>query len=108
MPEANGYVTRAQLAVSVVTVAGMLAGGGYGWLSNVTDRINSLQAEQARVKAAMIEIETQFCAEDNTRNLTHANDLRLLAMLWKKGFGDDLPIGNAFYARIGRCQSGKE
>jgi hypothetical protein len=40
------------------------------------------------------------------RNQIHATDLRLQAMLWKKVFGDDMPVANAFYARVGRCSPG--
>lgn len=107
MAETNGYVTRAQLAISVVTVVAMLAGGAYAWLSNLTDKLSTIQTEQAHLRSALTEIETQFCAEDNARNLTHAYDLRMVAMLWKKSFGDELPTDNMFYARIGRCGVGQ-
>lgn len=63
----------------------------------------NLQATQA---AALIEIETQFCGQDNLRSQIHATDLRIEAMLWSKVFGTEMPISNAFYARVGRCGPG--
>lgn len=46
------------------------------------------------------EIETQFCASDIVRNLMHANDLRQVALLWKKVYGEDYPTNNAFYPQV--------
>lgn len=52
----------------------------------------------------MIEIETQFCGNDVVRNLMHASDLRIQALLWNKSFpGSQLPISNAYYPAIGKC-----
>lgn len=55
--------------------------------------------------ASLVEIETQFCASDVIRNLMHATDLRLFAMLWHKAFPEvTLPTDNAFYPKI--CRNG--
>jgi hypothetical protein len=62
--------------------------------------IATLALEVNRQKSALIEIETQFCATDNMRNIIHANDLRIQAMVWRKVFGDELPTANAFYPRV--------
>lgn len=70
------------------------------------DRIQALRQETASQNAALIEIETQFCGQDNLRSQIHAQDLRIEAMLWKKLFGEEMPISNAFYARVGRCNGG--
>ena len=41
------------------------------------------------------------CGSDVVRNLMHANDLRLFAMLWHKVFaGSDIPTDNAFYPQV--------
>jgi transcriptional regulator of met regulon len=51
--------------------------------------------------ARMVEIETQFCARDIISNLMHANDLRMLSMLWKKTFdGSTYPTDNTFYPKV--------
>jgi hypothetical protein len=64
----------------------------------------SLQREQqTRQTGALVEIETQFCAQDQVRNLAHAADMRLIAMLWHQTFpGAIYPTDNAYYAQI--CQ----
>lgn len=62
--------------------------------------LESLKLRNAEQKAALIEIETQFCASDTARNLTHATDLRMVALLWQRTFGESFPIGNAYYPQI--------
>lgn len=54
------------------------------------------------IRSDLREVETQFRASDQVRNLTHANDLRVQAMLWKKAFGADFPLDNAYYPEIAR------
>ncbi len=73
--------------------------------SIVTERLASIRSEEARMAASLVEIETQFCGQDNLRSQIHAQDLRTQAMIWKKIYGEEMPIGNAFYARVGRCGS---
>lgn len=69
-----------------------------------TDRINELRSKQTEQKAALVEIETQFCNADYVRNIMHANELRVLSMLWSKAFdGTRYPTDNAYYPRIGKC-----
>lgn len=69
-----------------------------------TDRINELRSKQTEQKAALVEIETQFCNADYVRNLMHANELRILSMLWaKSNAGERYPTDNAYYPRIGKC-----
>lgn len=62
--------------------------------------LEALKLRDAQQKAALIEIETQFCASDTARNLTHATDLRTVALLWQRTFGESFPIGNAYYPQI--------
>jgi hypothetical protein len=76
--------------------------------AQMADRIQTMRTDVAKQGAALVEIETQFCAADTVRNLMHANDLRVESMLWQKAFDgqSQYPIVNAFYPRIGRCQNG--
>jgi hypothetical protein len=69
----------------------------------VFERIQQLRTSATSQAAALVEIETQFCGQDSLRSQIHAQDLRTTAMLWKKVYGDEMPISNAFYARVGRC-----
>ena len=72
-------------------------------LSN-TDRINELRSKQTEQKAALVEIETQFCNADYVRNIMHANELRVISLLWAKIYpGERYPTDNAYYPRIGKC-----
>jgi hypothetical protein len=71
-------------------------------------RLNDAQRQIADYKTALValrtqlaEVETQFCDGDIVRNLMHAHDMRLQAMLWQKTFpGSTLPTDNAFYPTI--------
>lgn len=71
-----------------------------------SDRINTLRENAASMKALVTEIETQFCSADQTRNMMHAFDLRLLAMLWQKVNNATLPTDNAYYPTICRRDAG--
>jgi hypothetical protein len=91
------------------TTAG-LSGPALGDIQNLkttqvtmVDRLQELRQRLTSQQAALIEIETQFCGADNLRSQIHANDLRVTAMMWKKLYGEEMPISNAFYARVGRC-----
>lgn len=56
------------------------------------------RAADERFTAALVEIETQFCESDALRNIMHANDLRMFAVLWSKVIPDaQLSTGNAYY-----------
>lgn len=71
--------------------------------ATIFDRIQQQRQAITSMQAALVEIETQFCGQDNLRSQIHAQDLRMQAMLWKKVFGEEFPIANTFYARVGRC-----
>jgi hypothetical protein len=59
------------------------------------------RAAQATMNAKLVEIETQFCAADVMRNLTHAQDMRTTAVLWRQAFPQNpLPTDNAYYPHI--------
>lgn len=64
--------------------------------SDLTNQVTAIQRD-------LKEIETQFCAADDVRNLSHATDLRIFAMLWEKVYMSHFPTDNAFYPKIGRC-----
>lgn len=61
---------------------------------------HSHELELRSLCAALVETETQFRASDELRNLTHADDMRLHAMLWQKTFGSAYPTDNAYYPTI--------
>jgi hypothetical protein len=74
-------------------------------LATLEERVTSGSAERratdARFQAALTEIETQFCASDIVRNLIHANDLRMLSLLWKTIHnGETYPTDNAYYPMV--------
>jgi hypothetical protein len=74
-------------------------------LAALEDRVAKNDLDLNSMRRDFIEIETQFCEEDNVRNVTHAGDLRLMAVLFEKLFGTPYPVANAFYGRIGKCQT---
>lgn len=90
--DTNGYGRMFTVVGTVVAVLGVL-GSILAWVYTLQDRVT-------RNEAALVEIETQFCAQDIVRNLMHANDLRNISILWEKQFGIAYPIGNAFYPTI--------
>lgn len=56
---------------------------------------------EARFRAQLVEIETQFCASDSIRNLMHAADMRITSVMWTKvSPGSVMPTDNAFYPSI--------
>jgi hypothetical protein len=69
----------------------------------VADAIGERRAQDGVLVAKLVEVETQFCSSDVVRNLMHANDLRLFAIMWHKIFPDStLPTDNAYYPQICR------
>lgn len=72
----------------------------YRRLDQAEARLALMTVTVATMKRDLNEIETQFCAADNIRNLAQANDLRNTALLWEKVFAAPYPAAVAFYARI--------
>lgn len=64
------------------------------------DRVAALRTDVTQIQSALTEIETQFCGSDHLRNLMHANELRVEAMLWSRVFGSPLPVDNAYYPTV--------
>lgn len=124
-PNGNG-TARWQLWVSAVGVGSIILGSLF-WLntqivtlSRETEDLKAqLVAQNLRVErldtrlqqaqtaigvmgSDMKEIDTQLRASVDDRNLSHAWDLRIQAMLWEKAFGgkSHLPTDNAVYPNI--------
>lgn len=70
-------------------------------VSSLDERSSSMALDVAQLRTALLEIETQFCANDIVRNLMHANDMRIMSILWDKlGFGARLPTDNVYYPNV--------
>ena len=66
-----------------------------------TDRLAKIDTELSKLYSSLIEVETQFCAADIVRNLMHADDMRLRAVMWGKIYpGTKMPTDNAYYPTI--------
>ena len=109
-------IAGAGAAIVVPLVAGIF------WIAQVSDRatvamqeitdlrrqVNALESgagttknELVAVQSSLTEIETQFEAADQIRNLMHANELRVESLLWQKTFaGTSFPTDNAYYPSI--------
>lgn len=70
-------------------------------LNQLNERDTLARDKLTELAASLTEIETQFCASDIVRNLMHANEMRVSAMLWSKLFdGQTYPTDNAYYPTI--------
>lgn len=81
---------RARLNIQTERLAGQIANG---------------QAERkeadARFTAALVEIETQFCASDAVRNMMYAQELRIMSILWSATHKNErFPTDNALYPEV--------
>lgn len=90
--EPNGYTRMFSILGGIAAMVGVM-GSMLAWIYSLQDRVT-------RGEAALIEIETQFCAADIARNLMHANDLRNYSVLYRAVLGQDYPVGNAYYPTI--------
>lgn len=68
--------------------------------NEMSGEIAERRSQNADTKTSLREVETQFCAADQTRNLMHAYDMRVEALLWEKSFASRLPTDNAYYPTI--------
>lgn len=74
--------------------------------AQLTDRLQEIRGRQLGMTAALTEVETQFCNGDYVRNLMHANELRIISLLWSKAYpGERYPTDNSYYPKIGKCGS---
>lgn len=103
--------------LSLLPLAIPTAGAALGLylMANVSrTQITVLQDDVAALKASsheqdirlreacsqLKEVETQFRASDQVRNLMHVDTLRIQSMLWRKAFGADYPTGNVYLPTI--------
>jgi hypothetical protein len=118
--------------ISMVSVAGVIAGAMITFFVNMStiraenaaqfarivslesnynsllDREATLRSNVASLQASILEIQTQFCAEDDMRNLMQASNYRVLAVLWNKvnpanpggSMGVDFPLGAIYYPHV--------
>jgi len=120
MAEPNG-TARWQLWVSLVGTGVVLAGAlvtlyvqvntAYTTANDLKDRVDRLtvQFTEARSQLSIVcadlkEVETQFRATDQVRNLMHANDLRIQSLLWQKVYGAPYPAENPYLPTIAQDQ----
>lgn len=123
IPNGNGY-SRTNFYITVIGGACavlVVIFGAIFWVSGIANEVNqnkeSLDSQERRLNDIatdlrqsdlqtngmtrdLKEVETQFCAADIIRNLTHASDLRNTAMLWYKVYGITYPTDNAYYPTI--------
>jgi hypothetical protein len=75
----------------------------------LTDRANRVETSQTRLDANMsrslIEVETQLRASENYANLQRKYDNTMIALLWKKAYGEDYPVYQ-FYPSISQHDTG--
>jgi len=72
-----------------------------GLESVVAENSGASRQQYAVLNARLVEIETQFCAADIIRNLSHAQDMRNNSLLWNKAYpGEHMPTDNAYYPTI--------
>jgi len=66
--------------------------------------IDSYQIENVKLTLELksVEIETQFRAEDQMRNVQFATQQRMNAFLWEKAFGSRYPSDAIFYPAISK------
>lgn len=72
-------------------------------LTKQTSENEATRREQnATIREKLTEVETQFRAGDEMRNLQWAEMRRTLALLWQKSYGEPYPSDVAYYPRIGQ------
>lgn len=105
------------IGTSVVVIAavlqiGAMAGDIKTLKSTQTELTRRLEQSETKVAqnrteidvqtAKLAEVETQFRGEADARNVMHANDLRMQAILFEKTFHTRYPTDNAYYPSIAR------
>lgn len=73
-------------------------------LKGQVDRLNTRVAEQSAqlgtMCSSLTEIETQFSADDQIRNLMHVDELRRFSTLYRQVMGRDYPTGGLYLPTI--------
>lgn len=101
---AAAFIWVGSIANQVSTIAGK-QGAIEERLGRMEENLTRNGLSIASLDRNQHEIETQFCADDDTRNLMQASDLRVMALLWQKSYDTAFPLGTAYYPRI--CQRGE-
>lgn len=70
----------------------------------LTQEVSAQRNQLSVICADLVEVETQFKASDQVRNLMHTNDLRIQAMLWNKIFMGIYPVGDPYLPTIAQDQ----
>lgn len=106
----GGMLPLLGLAVPVIGALAslyLMTNTAYTKAVSLEQRVVTLEAashahelEIREVCSDLIEVETQFRSADQTRNIMHANDMRMQAMLWRKAFNVEYPTDNAYYPTI--------
>lgn len=65
-----------------------------------TDRIASAEVRDQKFEAALTEVETQFRASDQVRNLQDANQWRIISLIFEKSFKQKFPSDIQYYPNI--------
>lgn len=71
-------------------------------LGRIEEKLDILSTESTRQASSLVEVETQFCAEDVVRNQMHLDELRSVALLWRKVFAADFPLEASYFPSICR------
>lgn len=69
-------------------------------LDRLTSVVELQRTQITQLCSSLVEVETQFKSADQTRNIMHANELRIDSMLWQKTFRSTFPTDNAYYPTI--------
>lgn len=114
--------SRIEFYITIFTAAAGLAAAIF-WIGNIASqitvntehlktvdaRLNLTETEQrhqdidiAKLIRDQDKISSEFCGDDQIRNLMHANELRIEAILWSKVFTTTYPTDNTYYPTL--CQ----
>jgi hypothetical protein len=69
-------------------------------ISISSDKISNGERRDEKFDSSLTEIETQFRAADQVRNIQFANQLRYDALLWERIFGTRFPSDIQYYPSI--------
>lgn len=104
-PNGNGRAALLNVILSgSVVVIGAILGVFWSQIGDLSRKEGESATKLAAVCSALTEVETQFKAADQIRNLMHKNDVNLIAVLWKKEMGDDYPTADTYLPTIAQDQ----
>ena len=71
--------------------------GNTARIDNLAAHVERLESQQVEVTQKLREIETQFCAEDDLRNVEESEQLRFRQMIMKKVFEAEYVVANSVF-----------